>query len=427
MITKNINKINSFSFVVLFSTLIWGITISIYGLLLFILLQLVLVIVNKSYKIQNLTLFLPLLIYFTIHLLSFIYSDNLNEAKRCIETKLSFIVVPLVVLGNINIKTDTKKTLKVFGFSVILYLIICEIYGLFNSVNLHETKGWIFDTVVRYNGTWGITLSQSLTRNTNYFFGKYYSFLIHASYIAMFINILKILVFERILFSGSKRLFLILVIIFLEINIFQLQSKVGLVSSFIIYFYYLYKYYINYKQKLKAIIISMILVFFVIISFLFFPRFEKIRSSLKHFKNPIETLKNTTYRYGIWESSLSVISKNFVFGTGIGDLQTELDKEYKSRNNIKALEAEYNAHNQFLQDFIALGFIGFLSLTLMFVKLFAICIKRKYNLEYFIPILVLILFNLLFESMFQRTYGIFLFVSLYCLIVITQFQHEKNF
>jgi O-antigen ligase len=55
---------------------------------------------------------------------------------------------------------------------------------------------------------------------------------------------------------------------------------------------------------------------------------------------------------------------------GTGDIKDELKKVYKEREYIYPYERNYNAHNQYLQTWAALGTIGLLSL----LGIFGLCV-----------------------------------------------------
>ena len=116
------------------------------------------------------------------------------------------------------------------------------------------------------------------------------------------------------------------------------------------------------------------------------------------------TSESTAERLLIWKSSLSIIKHNFLFGVGTGDVKDRLMAEYKKRYISNAYLHRLNAHNQYFQTFIAIGFFGFIILIVSLVFPAFVSIKNR-NILYLL-FLFLISFNFLFESMLERQAGV---------------------
>jgi O-antigen ligase len=105
-----------------------------------------------------------------------------------------------------------------------------------------------------------------------------------------------------------------------------------------------------------------------------------------------------------------------VFGVGTGDIQDELNKEYKLlADKDLAIENNLNAHNQYLEVLIENGCIGFL----LFLSLFAMMIYisvREGNLIYLIFTLIVFV-SFMFETMLNRLAGVSFF-SLFSFLLI---------
>lgn len=89
----------------------------------------------------------------------------------------------------------------------------------------------------------------------------------------------------------------------------------------------------------------------------------RINRSLISITNPAissSESESTAVRILIWSASNEVISNNFIFGTGTGDANDELLKEYENRKMTGAIANKLNAHNEYYQVFIGIGIIGFL-------------------------------------------------------------------
>jgi len=83
-------------------------------------------------------------------------------------------------------------------------------------------------------------------------------------------------------------------------------------------------------------------------------------------EQPHDTTSGAARRI-VWRAAKDVGKENLPWGTGTGDVKDELLLRYKEIGATHALEHRLNAHNQFLQSYVALGIPGLLALVLFFV------------------------------------------------------------
>ena len=117
--------------------------------------------------------------------------------------------------------------------------------------------------------------------------------------------------------------------------------------------------------------------------------------------------------------------KNLPFGVGTGDTNDELVKRYREDNMTYVLKKELNAHNQYLQTFLALGILGILLLLAHFI--IPLIYAVKYRQWVYIIFIITILLNFLVESMLERRDGtnfIAIFNALFCYLMI--YKHDKE-
>jgi len=90
-------------------------------------------------------------------------------------------------------------------------------------------------------------------------------------------------------------------------------------------------------------------------------RFSTAESVIKYSTDTLtQSTEGTAQRLLIWKATLEIIRQHPITGTGTGDIKDALVERYKSSNNFIAYEKKFNAHNQYLQTFAALGIVGFL-------------------------------------------------------------------
>jgi O-antigen ligase len=122
---------------------------------------------------------------------------------------------------------------------------------------------------------------------------------------------------------------------------------------------------------------------------------------------------STNNRISIYKNYFDLIKNNYAVGYG-----------YKNGEGIIKSKFDYNfnTHNQYLQSLFHAGIIGFFLLILFCISPFLLKrkkMKKKYGLELLI---LLILFNFLFESLLFRQWGL-IFV---CFTYAIYFQFFKS-
>lgn len=337
-----------------------------------------------------------LFLFFIITLISSLFSANKTAAGFEIEKKLSFILLPyLFFCFNIPIQI-LKRFIVSFVSGCFFSSIILIIRASFYSIN----------------------------GQTDYFFYSLFSYFIHPSYYAMYLilAIIFVTLFYNKWFTNQKSIvyFSYFLILLFGVSIFLCASKLGLISFVIILpILILYKLKALLNTKKIILIFLSLFILILVLSILFPTVFERLKSitSLDINKLDKTSSESTTVRFLIWQESIEIIKHNFLVGTSIGDSNDALYNAYEKNGLSGALEHKLNAHNQFLQTFIGLGLIGFISLCLItFWQLIKSIIKKNFLLSIFS---LLIILNFLVESMLQSMSGILFFVFFYCLFNLT--------
>lgn len=361
-------------------------------------------------------LFLFSILYF-FYLFGLIYSKNLDSGFFDIQMKLSLLIFPLVFstldFGFFD-KRKINKILWAFVLGTLTISIFCIITSYFDYLKTFWIKEFYYIQLSDIN-LFGLKIISK-----------------HPSYFAMFLNfasgiILLKLIENRIKYSLLIKFLLIITLLFFFIIIFLLSSKAG-ICSFIIVSCSIIVYLIVYKkQYFISLIMGVIIPIIFFFSIELFPHsFDRIVSATEIINNSEEINKNTidgtAERILIWHSALEIIKKNFLFGVGTGDVKDILMKEYKKEHITEAYEQKLNAHNQYLQTGLSIGFFGLIvlliSLLLPFVDSF------KIGNFLFIIFLLIISFNFLFESMLERQSGVVFYAFFNSFLFFTKKDYE---
>jgi O-antigen ligase len=120
-----------------------------------------------------------------------------------------------------------------------------------------------------------------------------------------------------------------------------------------------------------------------------------------------EPLQGNEVRLILWTASVEIGSAH-PFGLGLGGLEPALSKKLIAWGYPQQAKKEFNPHNQFLQIWNEIGYIG----VLLFLGLLAFINQAFYNKRQLSGLLLLLVFIVfcLFESILQRESGIVFFL-----------------
>ncbi len=315
---------------------------------------------KKTVEKPNKYVFFGLLlfpIFYFVHILGLIYTENIDFALFDLEVKISFILIPLIVYLRYGfIKKHIIFILEVF----VLGVTISFIYKIIIATNNYFISGG----------------------ETKYFYYTYLS-KTHPTYISMYATLAFFIIAELFnKMSKLKKYIYSVNLIILIVYILLLISKGVIIAFLICLFVYLFIKLIPKIGLLKLILLLLIIFSTILYSMYKMPlihtrfyalKFALSKKDLKH----VDIYESTGTRMFLFSAGINVIKDTFPFGTGTGDIKDELNKELYKLVNIPGFDKTYNAHNQFFQSLIALGLLGLISLMLIFVYGFYFSIKYK--------------------------------------------------
>ncbi len=368
-----------------------------------------LIFFNKNIKKSNLKLFFLLSSLYILYLLGLLYTQNYSYAFKDLETKLALLIFPLLFLISPRINEHSRDSiLKLF------------IWGCIASIALNTIMSFYFLIIEKNEISNGI-------HNDN--FGIYFflkdrvSHFLHPSYLSMYLLFAFCIVFYFYEIKKTiSKFYALILLLLLSTFILLLASKAGILLLFI-FSIYLFAYYIFIKKifLIPVIGISILIAAFTMLHN-FVPEFgQRIDSSIKAISANNDSNNNpesSFARLRIWSACISIIKEHAVVGVGTGDVKDVLLNKYAELGMNNELDKKYNAHNQFLQTFIALGIAGFLSLCLLLLAPIKSALRNKdYVLIFF---LVIFSINILFESMLEVQAGVLFFAFFLSLLMFTK-------
>ena len=344
-------------------------------------------LIKKNYSKSTL---LFLLLYL-LHIIGLLYSSNINEGLVDLQTKLGLIIIPFIFLA---IDRISQREFSLYSYAFILGCTIGCISGFYHATSLYFEKGY-----------------------TDYLYSGYFSFFIPSNYYSIYLLTALVLIWHLAKtnnYSWLSKCLHFTPIIILTIGLILTASRASFLAIILIgilWVGYQLIYGENWKNRLlsSCIILSIISAIYFI-PFTPFKRFKNITTELLE-DNKGSTEKSASIRMQVWKASIDVISKNFLFGVGTGDIEVSLQNAYKERNITHAIKRSFNAHNQYLQSFMALGLTGFLLVLSIFFNAAYNALTYK-QLPYFLLVFPWFIFAFT-ESMLERHFGVLLFTFLY--------------
>lgn len=323
--------------------------------------------------------------FFVIHLIGMLYTSNQASGWANIETKLTLFILPLIFLCYPDISKQSFQHISlafVTGcFSVCVYLLLLSVMKYLPA---REFSHLLYDSLSRFH---------------------------HTSYLAMYLNWCIIILAYFLFKNQYVRLLLpfVFLIIFFSLFVLLLASKAGIIILAAILFSLVVILFI--RKKIKAVLLVFSLIAGAFISYITIVPAHSNRV-LVAAQDLLENKKNssTHIRFIIWESGMGIIQKNWLTGVGSGDIGQALVEKYQLVTSPKdyhmhtAIKNSFNAHNQYIQTFAALGIIGELTLLgCLFIPFYHSIKQRNYL---YLAFIILVAFNLFPESMLERQAGI---------------------
>jgi O-antigen ligase len=344
--------------------------------------------------------------FFGFHLLSLSYSNFPLNGLKNLETKLSFVVLPLILYYFL-----TKKSIRFTGRVFILSAFVCSFLCWFFA--LHQFCNELY---CRVND---ILLDDY--PYTNFFFASRFSLFFHPGYFAMYLLAAIVLLLKKLelLFRKKEILRIILTtwsIIFLVATLFASASKSGMICLFVILLWWVIQFSQRYFKSWSAVIsITAICILFAAVIYNSNWLLNSFKSSYYALNQYGQNVSSSELRLQLWKSASELIKDKPLTGLGVGNVEPELNKVYEQHGIVSAREKSLNTHNQFLQTWLTTGIGGFIVLTAMLFL--PLIYHHRFRKEAWWMALILIGYSAT-ESIFETQAGVVYFCFVTPLIFI---------
>lgn len=311
--------------------------------------------------------------FFIAHACSYFYSADKSESLFDLQTKLSLLILPLIVGTGPSL--DKAKTEKLFGafisgLTLIALYCIIKAFGKWQSG--HNTEVFFYHNLI-----------DGLSANAVYY----------ALYSFMGLSILVLYQWEDSILKWKLAYYFVLLV--LVIFFILLSSKTLLLLLFVLLVpVYLRKLFL--RSRKTAIAVSFIGILLIgLISFTHNPirtRYIDLteNSDQKDWKPELSNgqkqhFNNLTLRLFLWQTALNNVQEHNLWLKGCGNggvkqLQKQKILSYGSNNKLLNVDPplwDYNLHNMYLQVLMMLGLPGLVLFVLLLIMPFFMGRKLK--------------------------------------------------
>lgn len=349
---------------------------------------------------RNWLALLPAALYI-FYLFGMLYSDNIVFGWRDLETKLSLFLFPVLLSSTADYSSrQVRKVLYWFVAGCIIGCFACFGWALYQFF------------LERYHVSTGLVKHAYI--NTDFFFGSRLSPFLHPSYFAMYLCFAMVLLVRELLLSREagvkKKYFIFFIILLFSVLIFLLASKLGMILLVLIWL--AAAGWIIVKRKKVATGLIAIVLFtagFVMLykfSAIVASRIDYTIAALRATEVDKASTESSTVRRLIWKQARVIIAENPI-GVGTGDSKDALLAKYKEEGLTGAYEKNLNAHNQFFQTAVAIGWPGLIVLIASMVGL-AVKALRTGDPDGW-ALAAILIFSFITEAMLETQAGVIFF------------------
>lgn len=339
---------------------------------------------QKLSRLKNHKLIIMLMLFVVVQLLGLTHSQDLSRGIKVVERFLPLLLLPTVILLEPLKREYIKQLITIFKLGLLFTI-------AYFFVTQYIVEGRSLGTVVHF-ALKEVDISQ---HNISILF------------------VLAIMLCVHDIFKSEKVLFNVLCVIPLSICLLLFSSRVSLLILALCLVIFFITHFKTYSVLQKTGILSIAILGLVVLLFASPDLQNKTKRVIRSTDFNIEVIKtknSVTYAKNTIEHrvlmnicSFNIISQNIIFGVGTGDYLEALVEEYKNINFKAGMHRRFNAHNQYLQEFIKHGLLGFILYIGVVFVVFKGGFKTKRHILYAAIALAILSFT---ESVLARQHGV---------------------
>lgn len=274
-----------------------------------------------------------ILTYLVILILGLTYTQDMRSAIRILETCFCMLAIPVIIANIPNM--DSVKRDSIFDWfthGVLLSSVILLVNALIRFLKTGSPSSFIYYNLTEFLNFQPTYFAYYLIFSVGYIFYKiFYGIRTHRAYMVTFI-----ILFTTLLLTGGQTAFVCLLLIFA---------------------FFLLKFITDENTRSRGVLFNMIVYFICLVIML-------VSTMLLNDKlNQVDSWE----RYELWKAGL-LATTNPIFGVGTGDTTIALNAYYDSIGMNLYSAQNYNAHNQYIQLYLANGIAGLLAILILMIR-----------------------------------------------------------
>lgn len=354
---------------------------------------------KANYSIQNRNLLILGVLFYFSYVFGLLFTPDVKLGLVDIVQKLSLLIAPIVLLGA-NEKYYNKMDWILISFAGANVAAGVSCFYLVYK-DLRQIQGFEFSI------KWIKTINQIQYTHVNF------SKNIHPAYFGMYILLSIASLLTRVKEYSTYKLvkvsLSILACIVLLVTMFFLSSRANVLAGLSVMILLFATYLIQSQHKWRVLLIGITCLCIIGKFTLKIDRLKTMGEALKsiHKSDLNQKIRQIDIRIDIWKAGVTAIKEHPVTGAGTGNERNLLTTIYMRQKSELCSLFKFDAHNQYIQNYLGQGFLGFIVLvSILFYSLYLAQTKHIQLLSYMILILSI---NFLFESVLQTISGIAFF------------------
>ncbi len=372
---------------------------------------LIAIIFQKKYRNffwQSKNIFFVFSAFLLWHFAGMIYTQNYAWGWFLIGLLVPLWALPLALLTFPTTQRVLRWYLKVFLSSMFVYTIATYFWAFYRAFRAWGSPNFAWSDFFFYENFANLRLAPT-----------YYAILVCLAMLLLLIDVF----FSQKLQIFTSKTFKIILLAFFFLTLMLLAARMQF-FILILGIFLIFLEYFRIKQKLwQGVGLGLVLLLALGLVAFFNPYtkkrfqdiFDKNQNLVLDKNKDVSTGRDwdgAALRFAKWQCASELIQRNWLWGVGTGDGQDELQKVYKEyKFYFAALYNRYNAHNQYLEIWIALGVLGFALWGLVLT----ISLKRaiRYGNYWLLAVQIVMIFSAFTESFLQRNLGVMIMAIFY--------------
>ena len=364
----------------------------------------VLWLITPGKSMKALKWLIPIFLFVALMAISILYSDDWQYGLKLIERKLSLILFPIFIATLAPDKKTIKQSLYAFVFSCLIACLASHTAVVYKLIDSGDEWFNIFNKNYSY---------QNLTAFTG----------LHTSYFGLYLIFASGILMVHLSQHKKYRLAIVLLLSYFLFFTFHLSARTPIFTMYLlIVFYSIFHQY--KKGRLWKGIGVFVLINVLIVSLLYSVRVTRYRfQQVFGFTYHNGTTANDgAHKLNLWGAAIAA-NNAFLFGEGIGDAKNKIIDSLEERGLHKEHKKQLNAHNQYIETYVANGLVGLLLYLFLCLALLRYFIRQ--NNPYGVILILAFMCCSFTESMLERNKGI-VFISYFSMLLIQLKPKEKN-